>query len=193
VMVGLDGSGKTSILRQLIDQKPGILRPTISTIGFNLETVRTRTGIFTLWGFGGNERIRPMWRCYYWNGHAFIFVVSLAPSDRGRINVAREELHTMVQELDRASLVNPPLLVLANKSDLNTAQVTAESGIQGQVEVPPWTKEGLWEALEMDRMEHKIKTIIFCSALTNDGLQEGLAWIASKVTPEMIAQRHHNH
>jgi hypothetical protein len=66
----------------------------------------------------------------------------------------------MVQELDRASLVNPPLLVLANKSDLNTAQVTAESGIQGQVEVPPWTKEGLWEALEMDRMEHKIKTII---------------------------------
>jgi guanylate kinase len=35
VMVGLDGSGKTSILRQLIDQKPGILRPTISTIGMS--------------------------------------------------------------------------------------------------------------------------------------------------------------
>jgi len=177
VMVGLGGSGKTSILRQLIDQKPGTLQPTIPTMGLNNETVRTRTGIFTLWDIGGNEKIWPLWRRYYWNGHAFIFVVSLAPSDRGRINVVREQLHTTARELDRGSLVNCPLLVLANKSDLNTAQATAESGTQGQVEVPPWTKEGLWEALEMDRMEHKTKTIIFCSALTNDGLQEGLAWL----------------
>jgi hypothetical protein len=108
----------------------------------------------------------------------------------------------MARELDRGSLVNCPLLVLANKSDLNTAQATADSGTQGQVEVPPWTKEGLWEALEMDRMEHKIKTIIvrcwvlftgddslarqFCSALTNDGLQEGLAWVSETVQYVLI-------
>ena len=35
VMVGLDGSGKTCILRQLIDQKPGILRPTTPTLGIS--------------------------------------------------------------------------------------------------------------------------------------------------------------
>jgi GTPase SAR1 family protein len=34
-MVGLDGSGKTSILRQLIDQKPGTLQPTIPTMGMS--------------------------------------------------------------------------------------------------------------------------------------------------------------
>lgn len=40
VMVGLDGAGKTSILRQLIDQKPGILRPTIRTIGMSSLEIR---------------------------------------------------------------------------------------------------------------------------------------------------------
>ena len=35
VMVGPDNSGKTSILRQLIDQKPGILRPTTPTLGMS--------------------------------------------------------------------------------------------------------------------------------------------------------------
>ena len=35
VMVGLDGSGKTSILNQLINRKPGILQPTIPTIGMS--------------------------------------------------------------------------------------------------------------------------------------------------------------
>jgi len=34
-MIGLDGSGKTSILHQLIDKKPGTLRPTISTLGMS--------------------------------------------------------------------------------------------------------------------------------------------------------------
>ena len=38
-MVGLDGSGKTSIVRQLIDKKPGILRPTIPTIGMSSSEI----------------------------------------------------------------------------------------------------------------------------------------------------------
>lgn len=94
-----------------------------------------------------------------WHGHAFIFVVSLARSDRGSISVAREELHRLAQEREISHL---PLLVFASKSDLNTAQTTIEKETQGLSEVPPWTKEGLWEALEMHRVLNKVKTIIVC-------------------------------
>lgn len=53
-----------------------------------------------------------------------------------------------------------PLLVFASKSDLNIAQATTETDAQGLSEVPPWTKEELWEALEIDRVMNKVKTII---------------------------------
>jgi len=92
----------------------------------------------------------------YWNGHALIFVVSLAPSDRGRIDVARQELHRMTRERGASHC---PLLVFANKSDLNTAQAIAE---QNPSKVQPWTKEELWEALEMDKVKERAKTIIVC-------------------------------
>ena len=93
----------------------------------------------------------------YWHGHAFIFVVSLAPSDHGRIHVAREELHRVVRERGVSHL---PLLIFASKSDLNTAQAINETETQGLSEVPPWTKEELWEALAVDRLGQKVKTII---------------------------------
>ena len=55
-----------------------------------------------------------------------------------------------------------PLLVFASKSDLNAAKATAGLDAQVPSGVPPWTKEELWEALDMDRVEHKVKTIIVC-------------------------------
>jgi len=95
----------------------------------------------------------------YWNGRALIFVVSLAPSDRGRIDVARQELHWMTRERGAS---HSPLLVFANKSDLNTAQAIAELDAQSPSKVQPWTKEELWEALEMDKVKERAKTIIVC-------------------------------
>jgi len=95
----------------------------------------------------------------YWNGHALIFVVSLAPSDRGRIDVARQELRRMMRESGASHL---PLLVFANKSDLNTAQAIAELDAQSPSKVQPWTKEELWEALEIDKVKERAKTIIVC-------------------------------
>jgi hypothetical protein len=71
--------------------------------------------------------------------------------------MAREEIHRMAQERDISHL---PLLVFASKSDLNTAQATVEPGATEPSGVSPWTKEELWEALEMDKVEHKAKEII---------------------------------
>ena len=45
-MLGLDASGKTSILYAL---KLGELLPTIPTIGFNVETITHRAADFTIW------------------------------------------------------------------------------------------------------------------------------------------------
>jgi ADP-ribosylation factor 1/2 len=64
----------------------------------------------TIWDLGGQDLIRRLWRYYYQNTNAVIFVVDSV--DKQRIALAKDELHgVMTDEL----LVGAKLLVLANK------------------------------------------------------------------------------
>ncbi|KAL1061935.1 hypothetical protein V6Z11_D13G047100 [Gossypium hirsutum] len=53
VMVGLDGSGKTTILYKL---KLGDLLKTKPTIGFNVETIQYKSICFDVWDIGGESK-----------------------------------------------------------------------------------------------------------------------------------------
>merc|ERR1711918_141779 len=93
LMVGLDAAGKTTVLYKL---KLGEVVTTIPTIGFNVETVEYKNINFTVWDFGGQDKIRPLWRHYYQNTQGIIFVVD--SNDRDRVEDAREELNKMLNE-----------------------------------------------------------------------------------------------
>ena len=92
-MVGLDAAGKTTILYQL---KLGEMTQTKPTLGFNVETVSYKNIEFMVWDMGGQDRIRQLWRHYYKNAQALIFVVDSA--DEERLKEAKEELHKLMQE-----------------------------------------------------------------------------------------------
>ncbi|KAG7170430.1 ADP-ribosylation factor 1-like 2, partial [Homarus americanus] len=91
LMVGLDGAGKTTVLYKL---KLGEVVTTIPTIGFNVETVEYKNVSFTVWDVGGQERIRPLWRHYFQNTSAIIYVVD--SNDPDRLAESREELELVV-------------------------------------------------------------------------------------------------
>ena len=156
LMLGLDAAGKTTILFKL---KLGEVVQSIPTIGFNVETVDYKKIKFNVWDVGGQDKIRPMWKHYYQNADGLIFVVD--SSDRNRINKAREELQKMLAEDD---LKNTILLVFANKQDLGVMDVQEVidqlqlTSIKGR----PWHCQGT-------------------SALTGDGLNEGLDWLSKKL------------
>ena len=66
-----------------------------------------------MWDVGGQEKIRLLWRYYFYDTDAIIFVVD--SNDNDRIEEACEELHKLLSdELLRDSI----LLVFANKQDL---------------------------------------------------------------------------
>jgi ADP-ribosylation factor protein 1 len=117
LMVGLDAAGKTTTLYKL---KLGEVVTTIPTIGFNVETVEYKDISFTAWDVGGKDKIRPLWRHYYQNTSAMVFVVD--SNDRDRLGEVHDELHRMLAEDE---LRGVPLLVLANKQDLPGALPTA--------------------------------------------------------------------
>lgn len=164
LILGLDGAGKTTILYKL---KLGEVVTTIPTIGFNVETVEYKNVSFTVWDIGGADKIRPLWRHYYQNTQGLIFV--LDSNDYGRFYEAKDELMTILEEDE---LKNAALLIYANKQDL------------------PWTnghslnKEMITEKLGLNTLENRSWFIQTSSAVTGDGLYEGLQWLSDQIVPQ---------
>jgi len=109
LLLGLDAAGKTTILYKL---KLNECVTTIPTIGFNVEQVQYKNIEFNMWDVGGQDKIRPLWRHYFTNTDALIFVVD--SNDVDRLDLAREELYRLLAEDE---LRDSTLLVFANKQD----------------------------------------------------------------------------
>lgn len=123
LMVGLDGAGKTTILYKL---KLGETLCTMPTIGFNgkahaVEVITRGKLTMTVWDMGGQDKIRKLWRHYFSNIDAVIYVVDSI--DRDRIDVCKEELQKLTKD---PLLANAPIVVLANKQDLDEAMSPCE-------------------------------------------------------------------
>ena len=78
-LIGLDGAGKTTMLHRI---KFGETTPTVPTIGFNCEKVRFKNVEFTLWDLGGQTKIRNLWRFYFDNTDAIIYMVDSSDNER---------------------------------------------------------------------------------------------------------------
>lgn len=112
---GLDAAGKTTILYKL---HIGEVLSTVPTIGFNVEKVQYKNVIFTVWDVGGQEKLRPLWRHYFNNTDALIYVVDCC--DRERVDKAASEFK---QIIDDPLMQHSVILVFANKQDLVRGRV----------------------------------------------------------------------
>lgn len=73
LMLGLDNAGKTSILMHL---KQGEFLDSVPTVGLNVEHISYRNLSMTFWDVGGQAR--SLWRHYFENTSALIFVVDIS-------------------------------------------------------------------------------------------------------------------
>ena len=160
MFIGLDASGKTTILYQL---KLGKVVNTIPTKGFNLETIEYGNVRYQIWDVGINSQTRPLLRHYYAQTEAVVFVIDC--HDKERCREAVDELLDDVVKADE--LKGIPILVLGNKQDLAGAMSRDE--IVGDL----MTKSGLtgrkWEVFPV-------------SGLKGEGLREGLDWLTGVLT-----------
>ncbi|KAJ7656333.1 putative ADP-ribosylation factor, arf [Mycena polygramma] len=169
VMIGLDDAGKTSVVNRLKRRElpGGVLPATVTTIGSTIETIAHGRHSVTIWEFGGSEKIRPLWRRYFWNGHGYIFLVDAAKPTR--FAEAKEELQRIWKETEHVG----PLLVLANKMDLPDA-----------VKLSAFTEAlGIHELAKSDR-KLAVKGV---SAMTGAGLDDALDWFVENISHQHIA------
>jgi ADP-ribosylation factor-like protein 3 len=107
LVLGLDNSGKTTILKAMSEEDISTIMP---TQGFNIKSLSQDGFKLNVWDIGGQKAIRPYWKNYYDNTDALIYVVD--SSDEARIKECFDELASLMEEAD---LKEVPLLVYANK------------------------------------------------------------------------------
>jgi len=153
-MVGLDSSGKTTILKFL---KHNEFQPTIPTLGYEVETVPVGNVQFNIWDVGGQEKVRPQWRHYFTGADGLIFVIDAADSER--LDEAGVELHRILVDDQMEDAI---LLVFANKQDL--------PGAVGQAEIIT--------RLQLNQLKNRQWAVQVCTAKEGTGLKDGLTWLA---------------
>ncbi|CAE6359617.1 unnamed protein product [Rhizoctonia solani] len=157
LILGLDNAGKTTMLYKIT---MGEAVDTAPTVGSNTEVFEYKNLKFVLWDIGGQTSLRQSWSQYFTAARAVILVIDSC--DAGRLSLAKEELHKMCAD---ESLKNALLLVFANKQDVRGCLTPAR----------------ISEELKLTDLRDRQWHIMACSALTGQGLFEGLDWLASRL------------
>lgn len=110
----------------------------------------------TVWDMGGQDKIRKLWRHYFHNVDAVIYVVDSI--DRDRIDICKEELDKLVRD---PLLANAPIVVLANKQDLDEAMSPCEVA----------------EKLDLYSLRRRWYIQPSC-AMSGEGLESMLRWLS---------------
>jgi ADP-ribosylation factor-like protein 6 len=159
VLVGLDNSGKTTVLNKLKPSKTA-LTETTPTIGYNLEEFTRGNLKFSAYDMGGGSQFRDIWANYYNDCDALIFVVD--GSDALRLQVAYNELGSIIEDRGFRDK-RTPVLVLANKTDLPSCLSVIE----------------IQRALRLDSISGHHWSIFAISALRGDGLDDAFSWLST--------------
>ncbi|KAL4609452.1 ADP-ribosylation factor-like protein 3 [Arapaima gigas] len=157
LLLGLDNAGKTTLLKQLASEDVSHITP---TQGFNIKSVQSQGFKLNVWDIGGQRKIRPYWRNYFENTDVLIYVIDSA--DRKRFEETGQELAELLEE---EKLSGVPVLVFANKQDLMTAAPAAE----------------IAEGLNLHTIRDRIWQIQACSAVTSEGVQDGMTWVCKNI------------
>ncbi|GAA6228278.1 ADP-ribosylation factor-like protein 14 [Lates japonicus] len=122
LLLGLDNAGKSTLLYKL---KHNACVSTVPTIGFNVEMLEARKNrknvTLTVWDVGGQGKMREHWKSFHPDTAAVVFVVD--SSDGKRLDEARRELENTLRS---DQLWGRPLILLANKQDVNGALTATE-------------------------------------------------------------------
>ena len=169
LVVGLDNSGKTTILNQLKSEEYRA-QDIVPTIGFNVDKFKAKSLSITAFDMSGQGRYRTLWEQYYRDCHGIIFVID--SSDKIRMVVAKDELESMTKHSDLRNR-RIPILFFANKMDLRDAvssvKVTSLMGLE-EIKDKPWH-------------------ICASNGLTAEGLHEGVEWLTDQLKSQVATKK----
>jgi len=162
LVLGLDNSGKTTLLKKLNGEDVLSISP---TLGFTISTFEHNNLKLNVWDVGGQKSLRAFWRNYFESTDGLIYVVD--SSDTFRMNDSKQELQNLLKE---ERLLGATLLVLANKQDLSGA-VSCET---------------IKDLLQLDSIKTHHWKIVGCSAYTGLNLLSSIDWLLEDISSRIF-------
>ncbi|KAL6761611.1 ARF-like small GTPase [Haematococcus lacustris] len=162
IMLGLSGSGKTSIVHVLAREA---LDQVVPTMGYAIDKVawRAQHATLTTLDMSGASKYHSLWTRYYDQAEGVVFVVD-ACCDATSLAEAKDVLHSV---LESPQLQGRPLLLLANKQDL------AGAASPGYLAALLGVSSGSCRGREF--------SVQGCSAIKGEGVEDGMTWLLQRV------------
>lgn len=158
LMLGLDNSGKTTIVRSMLKKDISEISP---TMGFNIDSVRYKSFNINIWDIGGQSSLRTFWFNYFEKTDFLVWVV-----DASSLQRLGENFKEFANVLKEDRLAGCGLVILINKID-------TYRGDQDQL-IDTVTK-----SLQLKDIKTHKWTILCCSAYTGYHLSDALDWIVT--------------
>jgi len=159
LILGLDEAGKTTLLEQLrhmFAQGPSVDTLKIPhTVGLNIGKFDVERAKVLFWDLGGQVGLRILWEKYFTEAHGLIYVIDTA--NPARFSESQAELEKVLLDPE---LTGAPVLVLANKQDLDRSLTSAQVSDQLQ--------------LSSESRPVRVQSV---STLSGDGIKEGVQWL----------------
>jgi len=156
-IIGLDGSGKTSILYRWIDNN---FISTIPTIGFNIESLIYSELDLMLFDYTTVLKMQNIVRLYYEGSNGVIFVVDGSDNERFEEFKSFFKEKMLIDEIRSSDSI----MILSNKCDID--QSMSVEFIKNELNLADYGREiGIFSV----------------SARSNSGLIDSLDWLSSKL------------
>lgn len=152
-LVGLENSGKTTLLNVLSVGHP---IDTLPTVGLNVKVLKKEGVTMKVWDLGGQERFRSEWPRYTQGCDVIVFVIDA--HDLEKVSTARKELHQLLED---PNLANLPLMICVNKIDLD----------------PHLSKDEVVKQLNLDYITENPWIVVPVSALRQINIAEVVDWL----------------
>ncbi|CAI2381137.1 unnamed protein product [Moneuplotes crassus] len=140
LLLGLDNSGKTTLLYRIKNDE---FSDSVPTIGLNIEEVEKENFRMTLWDVSGKSK--KLWKHYYDRVDGIIFVVDSTDTDR--ISEVKRELESIILE---ETLQTVPIMILCNKTDISNGLKCLKTE-NDNFDIAPCSAKtgiGVWEGIE---------------------------------------------
>lgn len=113
LVLGLSGSGKSTIMSRFSRVEPIARGETKPTEGFSVKCLQVNGMSLNIWEIGGADHVRMYWTNFLQDTDVLVFVVD--STDEMKFPTAFDELHRLLGD---ERLRRVPVLVIANKQDL---------------------------------------------------------------------------
>eukprot|EP00388_Colpodella_angusta_P023363 GDKJ01059807.1.p1 GENE.GDKJ01059807.1~~GDKJ01059807.1.p1 ORF type:complete len:191 (-),score=44.83 GDKJ01059807.1:166-738(-) len=166
VFLGLDNAGKTTLLQKLKDNRVSANIPTLHPHTEDVILGKTKFNIVDL---GGHYTARKVWKDYYEDLGAIIFLVDA--SDPTRFAEARDELKGLFED---DSIADTPIAILGNKIDAPTA--VSEEVLRQHLGLHENTGYG-----NNGQAKTRPVKLVMCSVINQAGYDVAFKWINDRI------------